>query len=246
MAAIRALILAAGRGTRMRSDLPKVLHPLNGRPLIRHVVDAVRPLTREVALVVSPENAAPVKKELGDGLHYIVQHEARGTGHAVRAAEPWLRDFSGSLIVVVGDAPFISTDMLSRLCARRRRGDHAAVFLSVRFPQKPPPWGRVIRDAAGKVLGIVEEKDATEEEKGIREASSSHYCFDTPRLLRALPRLRADNAQGEYYLPDVIGWLAREGHGIDTVTTTDTLLAFGINSPEDLRYAGEQRKKRGL
>ncbi len=240
----RALILAAGQGRRMRSSVPKVLLPLAGRPLIAHILEALRPLTDEIAVVVSPANNAEIKERLGERLHYIVQREARGTGHAVRAAEPWLRGFEGALLVMVGDAPFISTDILARLCTMRDRGDHAVVFLSVLFPHKPPPWGRVVRAADGRVLRIVEEKDASEEEKRIREVSSSHYCFDTSRLLQALPALRADNVQGEYYLPDVIAGFVRQGYTAEALSTGDTMLPFGVNTPEDMRLAEELLQKR--
>ncbi|RMH64378.1 MAG: hypothetical protein D6677_04795 [Calditrichaeota bacterium] len=235
----RALILAAGRGTRMNSPLPKVLHPLGGRPMLHYVIEALyKTGVSAMGVVCAPHN----RFTIGDSrpphpVDYIIQEKPLGTGHAVMAARPWLEQHEGPLLLVVGDAPLITPGILKNLTRERARLNAAAVFLTVRYDSTPPPWGRVIRDASGKVIGIVEEKDADYEQKKIREVSSSHYCFDTPVLLEALHHIDNHNAQNEYYLPDVIAWMIRRGHAVGTVTTDDPLPATGINTPEDLARA---------
>ena len=239
----RALILAAGKGTRMKSDLPKVLHTIMDKPIINYVVKALSIARVErVGVVVSPENHVSIHNTLGNSVDYIVQDRQLGTGHAVLAADEWLKDFNGSLIVVVGDAPFITSDIIERLIEAQQK-DSVASLLTVTM-DPPPPWGRIVRDSDGRVLRIVEEKDANARERQITEVSSSHYCFDWDCLYRALHFVKADNAQQEYYLPDVIEIMIENGESVTTVHTDDILLPFGINSPEDLQFAETEMKKR--
>ncbi len=240
---VRALILAAGKGTRMKSDKPKVLHEISGKPIIRYVTEALAlPEIERVGVVVSPENHRAIKIALGASVDYIIQAEPLGTGHAVRAADDWLEGFNGSLVVVVGDAPFITKNTIKRLIAVQQKNGVASL-LTVRL-DPPPPWGRIVRDSDGRVLRIVEEKDATEKERQITEVSSSHYCFDWDCLYRALHFVKTDNAQNEYYLPDVIEIMIENGESVFTVLSEDTLLPFGINAPEDLQFAESEMKKR--
>ncbi len=243
---VRALILAAGKGTRMQSDKPKVLHEILGKPIIRYVTEALSlPEVERIGVVVSPENHLTIETVLGASVDYIIQTEQLGTGHAVRAADDWLTGFNGSLVVVVGDAPFITRDIIKRLIAEQQKKGVASL-LTVRL-DPPPPWGRIVRDSDGRVLRIVEEKDATAKEREITEVSSSHYCFDWDCLYRALHFVKTDNAQNEYYLPDVIEIMVENGESVFTVSTGDKLLPFGINSPEDLQFAeSEMRKRKGL
>lgn len=237
---VRALVLAAGKGTRMKSQLPKVLHKISGKPILEYVVQALEfEAVERIGVVVGPHNSEQVREVLKNRVDYIIQHQQLGTGHAVMEAAHWLSGFEGSLVIVVGDAPFISKDIIGQLIEKQQQDDKAACFLTTVFTL-PPPWGRVIRDSQNRVVRIVEEKDATEAEKKIKEVSSSHYCFSWPKLKQALGKIGNDNAQGEYYLPDVIEEMINEGWRMDTVTISDSLPSFGINTPQDLQFAEEQ------
>ena len=240
----RALILAAGKGSRMKSSRSKVLHTILGKTLIEYVVEALEQISVErIGVVVSAQNMQPVQAVLKNRVDYIVQREQLGTGHAVLAASDWLHTFEGSLLVLVGDAPFISPGMLRQLVEAQQKDTNVASFLTVEM-SPPPPWGRVVRDSDGHVLRIVEEKDASPKERKITEVSSSHYCFYWDCLYRALHFVTAGNAQKEYYLPDVIEIMVNNGETVTTVPTDDELLPFGINTPSDLRFAESEMKKR--
>lgn len=239
----RALILAAGKGTRMRSSISKVLHKILDKTIIEYVVDALEfEAVERIGVVVGAHNLEQVRAVLKKRVDYIVQQQQLGTGHAVTEASHWLSGFEGSLVIVVGDAPFISKDIIQCLMEKQQEGNNAVCFLTTVF-DNPPPWGRVIRNNNKQVIRIVEEKDATAEEKKIKEVSSSHYCFDWQKLKWALGQIGNDNTQGEYYLPDVIERLVNSGYKVKTEIIHDFLPSFGINTPEDLKFAGEQMKK---
>ncbi len=240
----RALILAAGKGARMKSSRSKALHTILGKTLIEYVVEALEQVAVErIGVVVSAQNMRPVQAVLKNRVDYIVQREQLGTGHAVLSASDWLHTFEGSLLVLVGDAPFISPGILGQLIKAQQQDSNAAGFLTVKM-NPPPPWGRVVRDSDGQALRIVEEKDASDKERNITEVSSSHYCFYWDCLYRALHFVTAANAQKEYYLPDVIEIMVNNGETVTTVPCEDELLAFGINTPSDLRFAEAEMKKR--
>jgi len=232
----------------MRSSISKVLHKIRDKTIIEYVVEAmeVEPIER-IGVVVGLHNLAQVREVLKDRVDYIVQHKQLGTGHAVLEASDWLSGFEGSLIVVVGDAPFISNDIIQCLVKKQQEKNNAVCFLTTVF-DNPPPWGRVIRDNQNNVVRIVEEKDATAEEKQINEVSSSHYCFDWPKLKWALDQIGNNNAQDEYYLSDVIDKLVSEKLGVETKIISEFLPSFGINIPEDLKFAEEQMtlRKNGI
>ena len=232
----KAIILAAGKGTRMKSDKSKVMHELLGKPIIFYVVEALEIPSRErIGLVVGEHNIAELRGYFGDRVDYILQKEALGTGHAVMAAESWLKGFDGNLIIVVGDAPLISKDLMN-LLIEKCTPEFAGFFLSAYY-KEPPPYGRVIRNGNGDVQRIVEDRDATPEEKLIGEVSSSHYCFDVKKLFGALQRITRNNDQNEYYLPDVIEKLVQSGKRVGAVAVDDPFITFGINSQADLQKA---------
>ena len=233
----RALVLAAGKGTRMKSGKTKVLHEINGKSIVEYVVDALDMNEIErIGLVVSPENIDELKMHLGNRTDFIIQKEQLGTGHAVLSAEEWLTKFVGRLVVIVGDAPFLGKSTIRELLAEFVEKESACVLLSAIYDE-PPPYGRVVRDTNGALVKIVEEKDASEDEKKIKEVSSSHYCFDKKKLFSALKQINNDNTQGEYYLPDVIEILIRNGERVEALTVPDPMITFGINSQEDLLIA---------
>src|SRR5918911_2068764 len=243
VAPLDVLVLAAGLGTRMRSRTAKVLHQLGGRPLIAHVCAAAAALVREghpVHVVVghqAPEVKAAVEAELGvNGAVFITQTEQRGTGDAVLAARAALADRDSTLLVLSGDVPLIRPETLGALVQQHRthRGRGAAcTLLSVRLDD-PTGYGRVVRDEEGRFERIVEQKDATPEERQLNEINAGIYCFETRALFPALERVRPANAQGEYYLTDVPAILRADGENVSIYLHGDAREVSGINTRVEL------------
>lgn len=194
----------------MKSDRPKVLHPLLGRPLVWHVLRAVRAAGAQRIIVVVGHQADLVQAALADaGVEFVVQQPQLGTGHAVMQAEPLLRRQQGTVLVTYGDTPLLRPQTLRNLVEHHTREGAAATVLSAHL-DNPTGYGRIVRDPKGAFRAIVEEKDAGPIERAIREINTGTYCFRVPDLLEALAQLRPDNAQSEYYLTDTLGILARE------------------------------------
>ncbi|MBN1969766.1 MAG: NTP transferase domain-containing protein [Candidatus Delongbacteria bacterium] len=232
----KVVILAAGKGTRMKTDVPKVLVKVNDQTMISMVVDAYSSPENEIAIIVSPENIDAIKSELGNKCHeYIIQKDQLGTGHAVLCAENWLKDFDGNTLITVGDAPFISREIVKKLISVHEKSLAGCTFLTAKFVT-PPPYGRVVRDNNGEIVKIVEEKDANSSELMINEVSTSHYCFHNKLLLKYLNRIDNNNSQNEYYLPDVIKLMIEDNIKIDSFTVDDPYSLYGINSLEDLDF----------
>jgi len=233
---ISALILAGGKGTRMKSDLPKALFKIGDDTIIEHIVKAVSvKAVSSVAIVVSPSNIDAIKKVLGTNFEYILQPEAKGTGHAVMCAESALKGRSENIIVFVGDAPFITQEMVTDLIDTHVANQSACTFYTAFYETGYiPPYGRIVRDGTGKVLKVIEEKDASQEQKAIREVLTSHYCFRTEKLFNALKNISNENAGKEYYLTDAIGILIEAGEKVETLTAEDPIFLAGINTQEEL------------
>ena len=230
------IVLAAGMGTRMRSAIPKVLHLLAGKPLIRHVLDAVVPLRPEKTILVLGHQADSIRSVI-EGYDFEVVHQAeqRGTGHAVRQASDVIASAPGQVMVLCADTPLLATETLRSLTEAHSRSG-AAVTVMTAMPEDPSGYGRVVRGRSG-VLRIVEEKDATNAQKKIKEVNTGIYCFEKKFLLSALGGIRDKNAQGEYYLPDTIA-LARKGkRKVAAILCQDPDEAMGINSRFDLSQA---------
>ena len=240
-APLDVLILAAGLGTRMRSERAKVLHHLGGRPLIAHVCQTATALEpRRIYVVVGHQADAvadAVRQELGaDQATLIEQVEQRGTGDAVMAAREALSEAGSTLLILSGDVPLVRAETLAALVHQHRtyRGRGAAcTVLSVRL-EDPSGYGRIIRDADGRFKKIVEHKDASSEEKAISEINAGIYCFDTQVLFPALTRVEPANAQGEYYVTDVPGLLRADGAVVTVYLHTDAREVSGINTRVDL------------
>ena len=245
----RALVLAAGQGTRMHSDLAKVLHLMSGRPLLRYVLDAVDELGVERTLVVIGHQRERVRAAFdGAGIQWVEQVQQCGTGHAVMMAEPALQGFRGTLLVVCGDTPLLRAGTLHELLAGHAAGRAAVTVLSMRLPD-PKGYGRIVRGAGDEIRAIVEERDASPEQRRIDEVNSGVYAFDWPRLAAVLSTLSAHNAQGEYYLTDAVDALRRAGHATMVVCARDHREVLGINTPEQLAEAeqiyAEMKSARG-
>jgi bifunctional UDP-N-acetylglucosamine pyrophosphorylase/glucosamine-1-phosphate N-acetyltransferase len=234
---LAAVVMAGGLGTRMRSARPTHLHPLLGRRMVDWAIEAVRPLAPAPFLLVC---AAETEKELAGtlppGVETAVQQEPRGTGDAVAAARKQLAGHTGDVLVTPGDAPLVTTEVLRRVVEAHQREAAAVTLLSVET-EKPLPYGRIVRDTAGAVQRIVEERDATPEERAIRELNASFYVFRAADLLWALRRLDAENDQGEFLLTDTIGHLAADGRRIAVSRTTDLSVTQGVNTRVELAEA---------
>jgi bifunctional UDP-N-acetylglucosamine pyrophosphorylase/glucosamine-1-phosphate N-acetyltransferase len=223
-----AIVLAAGLGTRMKSDLHKVLHPLCGKPMIRHVTDTLRDTGVGRLLVVVGARAEQIEQELGSEAEYVRQDRQLGTGHAVLQAREAIGGLEGHTLVCYGDTPLVTSDTYrSLLNAHRESG--AAVTMLTAAVGNPFGFGRIVRDEAGEVLRIVEEKDATEEEKRITEINPGLYCFTNSVLFQALERVQNHNAQGEYYLTDCIRIVKEMGLSVRSIAVSDADEVLGVN-----------------
>jgi bifunctional UDP-N-acetylglucosamine pyrophosphorylase / glucosamine-1-phosphate N-acetyltransferase len=238
---LTVVILAAGEGKRMRSRQPKVLHPLCGRPLILYALRASRALGDRFVLVAPPDT--PALRELLPGEVAIVeQRERLGTGHAVLQAKDHCGD--GTILVLPGDMPLISAETLERLVTHHRETRAAATMLTA-IVERPQGYGRVLRQG-GRVKRVVEDRDATDDEKKVTEINTSVYCFEAERLWTTLAEVKPDNDQGEYYLTDVIGILNRRGARVEGVPVTDAREALGVNDRRQLAAAATVQRARTL
>ena len=237
---LASVVLAAGKSTRMKAGTNKVLLPILGKPMIRYQVEALRAAGVERIFLIVGFQAEALEAELGSEVEYVLQAEQKGTGHALIQARERLRALGPDLdlVVTVGDNPYITAGILRRLIAVHRERRAAATIVTASFDD-PPPYGRVIRGADGRVLTIVEEFDATPEQKLIKEVHVSIYAFRAAIVLPLLDEIRNDNAKGEYYLTDIIGILAARGLRVETVNCEDPRITLGINTPEELKEAEE-------
>jgi bifunctional UDP-N-acetylglucosamine pyrophosphorylase/glucosamine-1-phosphate N-acetyltransferase/UDP-N-acetylglucosamine pyrophosphorylase len=230
-----AIILAAGKGKRMGSELPKVLVPVCARPMIRYVVDAVRAAGVKRILIVVGYRADLVRRELGDesGLEFVVQSEQLGTGHAVMMCRERLELHEGPVLIVAGDSPLAQASSLRAILAEFTARRPACLLGTAKKPN-PAGLGRVIRNRRGEFQRIVEERDATPEQRAITEVNLSTYVFQPDALLSALRELTANNVQGEYYLTDCPGVLKAAGKRIEALCVLKPREALSINTPEEL------------
>ncbi|MFQ5854653.1 MAG: NTP transferase domain-containing protein [Anaerolineae bacterium] len=233
----KVVILAAGKGSRMKSELPKVLHTVDGRPMIQHSIERARGAGVDgVTIVVGYRREMVMEALEGWDVQFALQEEQRGTGHAVAQARRYLEGFEGNVVVLYGDMPLLSQGTIRDLIQRRDETDAAGVILTIVL-DNPPDFGRIVRDEAERVMRVVEAKDATPDELAIKEVNVGAYCFDCQALLPALSQLRDDNQQGEFYLTDVVEIMARQGHRVETVVTPNLEEALGINDPVHLAFA---------
>ncbi|MGO4890193.1 bifunctional UDP-N-acetylglucosamine diphosphorylase/glucosamine-1-phosphate N-acetyltransferase GlmU [Anaerobacillus sp. MEB173] len=238
-----AVILAAGQGTRMRSKLYKVLHRVCGKPMVQHVVDQVAKLNVANSVVIVGHGAEKVKEQLGEQVSYALQAEQLGTGHAVMQAESILGKKDGTTIVLCGDTPLITAETMEALFEYHQETGAKATVLTARAVD-PTGYGRIVRNQSGAVERIVEQKDATEEELAIQEINTGTYCFDNAALFAALQHVGNDNAQGEYYLPDVIEILQKQNEVIAAYQTPSFDETIGVNDRIALANAEQIMKKR--
>lgn len=250
-----AAVLAAGLGKRMRSALPKVLHEVGGRPMLLRVLAAVRQAGVDEAIVVTGNGASAVEDAVASAadlapmpVRFARQQEQRGTGHAALqalSALPRSGESADTVLVLPGDAPLLDADVLRGVLLAHHTTGAAATLLTARM-QRPDGYGRVLRDGAGQVVGIVEDRDATPEQRRIQEINTLVACFDRARLEGALALCRTDNAQGEIYLPDTVGILHQQGYKVEAILADDADSALGVNDRRALATAEATLRRRVL
>ena len=245
MSDLVTIILAAGKGTRMKSKLPKVLHKAAGKAMLQHVIDAAKEAGAVRNVVVTGFGGDVVRETMGEqqGVEYVTQAEQLGTGHAVLQTRELLSGTQGTVMVLCGDTPLLTGDLLKKLYESHQEAGAKATVLTAIMPDATG-YGRIIRSEDGSVLKIVEHKDATEEERQVKEVNSGIYCFDIQAMFEALGKVTNDNAQGEYYLPDVLEILRSQGEKIWAVAADDYESTLGINSRQQLAGAEKILRRR--
>ncbi len=238
-----AIVLAAGKGKRMKSDLPKVMIEVGGRPMIEYVLDSLDRGGIERMIVVVGHRAELVRTALeGRGVEFAIQTEQLGTGHAVMACRELLTGHDGPVLVLAGDQPMTRADSIVTLFEEFERGV-AACVLGTTHKEDPAGLGRVVRDRHGEFTAIVEEKDATNEQRRITEVNMSYYVFYWPDLLPVLDELKADNAQGEYYITDAPGMLLTRGKRVRALDVLKPHESLSINTVEELAAVEKAMKE---
>lgn len=241
-----AIVLAAGKGTRMKSDLPKVLCTACGRPLVAWVLDALRDAGVGRIVVVVGYRSELVRDALADyeGLDFVEQTEQLGTGHAVMVCRKQLEAFDGPIVVVAGDSPMLQSSSIAGLLAEYRHGE-TACLLGTLIHDNPAGLGRIIRDADGAFQAIVEDKDCTDEQREVHEVNMSTYLFDNQRMLAALDSVNRNNKQGEYYITDVPGIMLAEGLEVKALPILKSVEALSVNTVEQLAAVEEAMQTHG-
>ena len=242
---IKSVILAAGKGTRMKSNLPKVLHEILGKALVGYVLDSVKHITNENFVIVG-HHAEEVEKYVIS--HYenaktVLQSPQLGTGHAVSMICPMLENYSGQVLILCGDTPLITEDTLKKFVEYHKENKSDITVMSAIF-ENPTNYGRIVRDSDNSLKCIVEEKDATLEQKAIKEVNAGFYCINWAKVKSAFSQLTSNNAQGEYYLTDIIEWGKKNGLSVNAYIMENNIETFGINSRVQLAEALKLLQKR--
>lgn len=240
-----ALILAAGKGTRMKSDKAKVLHELNGKPLLHYSVVAAKVAGAEKTVAVIGHQADKIRELFSNsGCVFVEQNPQLGTGHAVLQAKDVLADYKGLTVILCGDVPLLKPATIKSLIDNHL-AESAVVSVLTTIPPPPHAYGRIVKDDKGNVLKIVEHKDATEDEKKIGEINTGIYCVDTKFLFDALSKVTNNNQQGEYYLTDIVEIAVREGQKVKSFIAGDYVEVMGINTLEELARAEKYLQNNG-
>jgi UDP-N-acetylglucosamine diphosphorylase/glucosamine-1-phosphate N-acetyltransferase len=233
----RTIILAAGKGKRMKSDLAKVLHPVCGVPMLTYSIAAARAAGTGKVVVVIGHQAERIRALFDkDELIFVEQRPLLGTGHAVLQAKEAFKGYKGSVVILCGDVPLIRPETVRALFDGHRSGDAVLTVLTT-IPVRPAGYGRVVKAKGGQVLRIVEDRDATPDEKGIREINTGIYCAESPFLFDAVSNLGNRNAQKEYYLTDIVEIASRKGLHVASILADDPEEVMGINTCEELEKA---------
>ena len=236
MKSVLGIILAAGKGSRMKSKLPKVLHTVNGIPMVTRAITALEEAGATKIVVVVGYRRELVMETLGDRVEYVVQDKQQGTGHAVACAREHIREANGPVAIIYGDNPLLSSATVRKLIEESQKDDNSGALLTISL-DNPPKAGRIVRSESGKMVNIIEDQDCTPEQAAIREINAGAYCFNAEALLAGLDGLKSDNSQSEYYLTDVPGILIAAGKSVGTVETDDVFEILGVNDRKHLAFA---------
>jgi len=233
---IASLILAAGKGTRMKSKLPKVVHKVGGKAMVERVLETVQSIGTNRDVVIVGFGGDAVQNYLGNRAEFVRQEEQNGTGHAVKMAQPVLGDYDGTILLLCGDTPLVTKESLEALLEEHKNSGAAATILTAHMPD-PTGYGRIIRNEVGSVVRIVEQKDGKPEELAVQEVNTGMYAFDSKKLWPCLDQLSDDNAQGELYITDVVSILVKAGKTVSAYMTMDSDESLGVNSRLQLAQA---------
>ena len=231
------IIMAAGKGTRMKSDLAKVLHTINGRPMVHYVIDLAKEVgTEKIILVIGHQKEKVIEVCKNSGVEFAIQSEQLGTGHAVKITEDLFENYIGNILVLSGDVPLLTIQTIKTLIQKHFSSDAMATLLTAKI-ENPEGYGRVIRNKEGNIIRIVEHKDANTEELKIKEINVGIYVFKKDELFKTLELIKNDNVQGEFYLPDVVKIYVERSERVVAQLTPDFDETRGINTIEQLKYA---------
>ncbi len=231
------IILAAGKGKRMKSDIPKVLHSLNGRPMVHYVIDTARAIgSQKIVLIIGYKKEMVINAIRKYPVEFVVQEEQLGTGHAVRQCESIFRDYKGDVLILSGDVPLLAPSTLQELITIQQKEKPLATLLTAEM-EDPTGYGRIVRNKNGYVTKIVEHKDANEETLQIKEINVGIYIFNSQALFETLPLVNNNNSQGEYYLPDVVKIYVGRGEKVAAILTPNVEETHGINDIDQLKRA---------
>ena len=235
------IILAAGKGTRMQSDQPKVIFELAGKAMVNRVIETANKIDSEKIIVVVGYKKEQVKAVIGNqaNILYAVQEPQLGTGHAVMVCKEHLADFEGIVFILYGDVPMLKGQTLKRMLDIHTKESAVCTVLTAKMPD-PLQYGRIVRDENGGFVKIAEFKDASEQERLINEINTGIYCYNAAELRESLKELNNDNKQGEYYLTDTLEILRKKGNHISSVILDDIAEASGVNSVEQLKELEKQ------
>ena len=240
-----AIILAAGVSSRMKTELPKVLHEVCGRPMLSYVLDACREVEIKKIYVIVGYGADMVEQRFADATEvtWVRQDEQLGTAHAVLCCKEHLKDFDGETLVVCGDMPLVRGEVLKKLIEKHESSDSAAT-LATAILDEPKGYGRILRDECGNIQSIVEESDCSQQQREIKEVNPSYYIFDNKVLFETLEKVKPNNAQNEYYLTDALELMITSGHKVKAVTAVCQEEAIGVNNRFDLSQAEKIMQQR--
>jgi len=236
---IAIIIMAAGKGKRMKSNLPKTLHKLCGKPILDYILETVNQIKAKRKILVIGHKGEKIKELMGNEIECVEQLEQLGTAHAVLQTKNLLSDFCGDVLILSGDVPFLTTNTIKKLLKYHKAKNYSCTLISTVL-EKPYGYGRIVRDEEGRITGIIEEADLPEDKKGIKEINAGIYCFNKIDLFQALEKIIPDNKQKEYYLTDTVKILLRDGLKVGSIKVDDYKEVLGINNRIDLANATRQ------
>ena len=240
---IAIIIMAAGKGKRMKSNLPKTLHKLCGKPILDYILETVNQIKAKRKILVVGHKSEKIKELMRNKIEYVEQLEQLGTAHAVLQTKDLLSNFRGDVLILSGDVPLLTTDTIKKLLKYHKAKNYSCTLISTVL-EKPYGYGRIVRDEEGRITGIIEEADLPEDKKGIKEINAGIYCFNKIDLFQALGKIIPDNKQKEYYLTDTVKILLRDGLKVGSIKVDDCKEVLGINNRIDLVNATRQITKK--